>query len=178
MNRKLIGILLVAVTVFALTGLALAQGGRGGRGGCPMGGCPMGGMQGPGGPMMMPPFWTDPEIAQKMGLNDGQKKALDDLSYDFRQKMIAAHAEIENARLALDRAFADGSADQAVNAAAKRLSDAQDKMFQLHTDNQLKLRKILTADQWKILQTLHPQRGFGPGPGHGRGLGRGGDSDD
>jgi len=154
MKRNLIGILFVVVMILGLALPAAAQ-------------------MGPGGPPRQgprhqpPPFWRDAETAQALGLSEEQINSLEDLAYTFRGQEITLRAQLETAQLELERAMQDSAAnEQTVLKAARKVADLQGQLFVLGAEHQLKVRKVLTADQWKKLETLRPPHG--PGQGRGR----------
>ncbi len=170
------------VLVLALVGTALPvaaqmgfgpHGGRGGPGG-PDGGCG-GGCPCCGGPGA---FWRNPETVQTLGLSNEQVKSLQDLEYSFREQTVTLHAEMQKAMVQFERVFNTGTNnDQEVLKAAQKLNELHSQMQTLQVQNQLKVRKVLTAEQWQKLTALAPGGGYGlrgaGGPG-GPGCGAGG----
>jgi Spy/CpxP family protein refolding chaperone len=137
---------------------------------------------GPGGPMMMqrrPPFqramqghmgrwWNNPRMIDQLKLTDEQRKAMDQIWYQHREKLIDLQANLEKADLAMqplmsadqpDRAALEAQIDKVV--AARGALERANSLFLLD------LRMKLTADQWKQLKDLRNQRGMmRPGPGN------------
>ncbi len=167
MKMKISLIALACALLLALTAFALAEEGPGGPGG-PEG--MHGGHHRPGPP---PAFWRDPQLVQLLGLTSDQIKTLDDLEYNFHDQEITLRAEMEKAHLRFERAYRDGGGnDQEVLQAAHRLADVQSQMFILHAEQQLKVRKVLSAEQWKKLMAAPPpmhggMQGPCPMQGHG-----------
>lgn len=159
MKRKLIWTLLVAAMIL---GLALPAAAQMGPEGAPR-------HQGPR--HQPPPFWRDAETAQALGLSEEQINSLEDLAYTFRGQEITLRAQLETAQLELERAMHDSAAnEQIVLKAARKVADLQGQLFVLGAEHQLKVRKVLTTDQWKKLEAMRPPHG----PGQGRGRGHGG----
>jgi Spy/CpxP family protein refolding chaperone len=167
MNKRYRLILISIIAILLLSASAFAQGGPGAPGAPPM-------PQGPGGPhggpMGQPAFWKDPKICELLGLSNDQIKSLEDLEYSFREQVITQEVDIKKAHMQLERLVDQPSAsDQEVTKAAAKVADLQGKMFVAHTEHQQKIKKVLTADQWKKLKSLPPPMPPGQGPGCPRG---------
>lgn len=136
---------------------------------------------GPGGPMMMqrqPPFqramrsqmgrwWNNPHMIEQLKLTDEQRKGMDQIWYQHREKLIDLQANLEKAELAMQPLM---SADQpnrsALEAQIDKIVAARGDLERANSRFLLDLRMKLTADQWKQLKDLRNNRGMmrrGPG---------------
>lgn len=137
-----------------------------------------------GGDRMMFAWWDSP-IAKDLNLTDDQQAKIKQTVKEYRSKLIDQRAAVEKAESDLDDIWESDKIDQ------KRASDALDRVNNARADMMrsvsqmsLKLRMLLTADQWK--QLGRRGEGFGPRPGgpgfggpggrgmHGGGPGQGG----
>ena len=117
--------------------------------------------QGPqGGPGHMgPPFWMNPELAKKLQLTDEQIEKLKNLDFQIKEKAVSIRADMEKARLYLDKAFSKSDLNtQEVQKAANLVVKAQGQMFMLETEHRLGVSKLLSADQRKLLPPPPPGR--------------------
>jgi Spy/CpxP family protein refolding chaperone len=97
--------------------------------------------------------WWDAEIAKDLNLTDAQTKQVAQTKRDFRQRMFDVRAEVNKAEAAVQAAFNQDPVDQAkANDAINQLAAARGEMTKAVSQMDLKLRMILTADQWQQLQ--------------------------
>lgn len=155
---------LFAALATALLGAAMAGAqGPGGPGGMGPGG------MGPGFGQHRPPmeramvpegnegrWWDNPHIAEQLKLTDEQRKAMDQILYDHRAKLIDLRADLEKAELAMQPLM---SADQPDRAAMEAQIDkiVQSRAALEHANSMflLDIRMKLSPDQWKMLHELH-----------------------
>ena len=97
--------------------------------------------------------WWDAEVAKDLNLNDAQTKQIGQTMKDFRQRMFDLRAEVNKAESAVQAAFNQDPVDQVkANEAINQLAAARGEMTKAVSQMDLKLRMILTADQWQKLQ--------------------------
>src|SRR5579862_634913 len=97
--------------------------------------------------------WWDGEVAKDLNLSDVQTKQIAQTRHDFRQRMFDARSEVDKAEAAVQAAFNQDPVDQAkANDAINQLATARVEMTKAVSQMDLKLRMILTADQWQKLQ--------------------------
>jgi Spy/CpxP family protein refolding chaperone len=100
-------------------------------------------------------FWTDPAINAELHLSDTQRKQLRDAALNQRLALIDAGAD---ALKALARISAVYEADQLDDAAYKRevnaLANATGKVVQDLGEMAAAPRRVLTVEQWQMLQKL------------------------
>ncbi len=120
---------------------------------------PMGmhGMHGDHGPMGK--WWKDSETIKKLNLSDTQVSQLDALVAGKHEKMmtLGQAAEAESTKLhgllntdALDEGL--------INAQMEKVLAARGNLEREFTGILLGTRKVLTLDQWRQLEALHPMR--------------------
>ncbi len=159
-------IALIAALVVA-PALLLAQG--------PGGGPPQQGDRGRGG--FRPPqgggfAWWDSPIAADLNLSDQQQAQIRTHTREFRNRLFDASNAVKKAEAELEDIMNEENVDQ------KRASDAIEKVASARAEMtrsvslmSLRLRSVLTYQQWQELQKRAPQHPGGMGPG-GRDGGR------
>lgn len=134
---------------------------------------------GPGGPRGHFQWWKNSDMVSKLSLSTTQVGQLDQAftshKTNLRTDFEAMRTADTNLRTLLDQ---DNPDQTAVNNAANAVLTARGAVERETTQMMLDFRKVLTADQWKQLRSLHPMgpgfggrmgRGFGHGHGHGEG---------
>ena len=120
--------------------------------------------------------WWEGQISSELNLSDSQRQQLESIQREFRGRLIDNRAEQTKAELELDDAMtADPFDMRKANDAANRASKARDELTRNFTQMSLRMRAVLTKQQWQTAQQ-RAMRGGGPG-GMGVGMGgpRGGD---
>lgn len=112
---------------------------------------------------MVPPgafghWWNNPRMIERLKLTDDQRKAMDQILYEHREKLIDLEASLEKAELAMepmmsadqpDRAAMEAQIDKVVQARAAL--ERADSLFLLD------IRMKLTSDQWKQLRDMRSE---------------------
>jgi Spy/CpxP family protein refolding chaperone len=149
----------LAFSVFAVC-LAVAQDrpGPGGPGAPGQGPGPGMGMRGNAFP------WWDSPIVQDMKLSDDQQKQIRDTVRDYRSKLIELRAALEKAEGELNDVYEDEKIDQrkAIEA-IEHVVTARSDLTRTFSQMSLKLRAVLTLDQWRELEKRRPLREWRPG---------------
>lgn len=146
--------------------------------------------RGPRGGMRMhmgPPgrWWDNPDVAQKLGLSTDQQKKMDDIFQQSRLKLIDDHAAVEKQEAILEPLMsADQPDEKSVLAQVDKVAQARAELEKANARMLIELRRQLTPQQWKTLQTLEPRERHGdfdrdrptfrPGRGGSDGKGPGG----
>ncbi len=138
--------------------LCLAQGPGGGPGAGPVG---------PGGgPWWERPWWNS-RLVQDLNLTDSQQSDIRAAVREYRDKIVDLRSAMQKADADVESAFSENPVDQRkASDAIDRLSSARGDLTRTFSLMSLKLRTILTAEQWQELQRRQPRRGegrFGPG---------------
>ena len=121
-------------------------------------------------------WWERPLVAGRLGLSPDQVKGLDAATYAFARRMVDLKATVEKAAIDL-RAASDAEpfAPDKVRQAFAVLQQARGRLETERFDMLLKVRELLTPDQWSKLQQLararRAEKGNGgePAPGAQRG---------
>lgn len=124
-------------------------------------------------------WWNDPVVVDKLKLTDQQRKDMDAIFQDHREKLIDLHANVEKAEVAMQPLIqADQPNESAILAQIDKVAQARAELEKANARFLLALRAKLTPDQWKALQAFRAERrdrrmwrrggpGAGPGPGTG-----------
>ena len=125
-----------------------------------------------GQPPRGPRPWWDAEIAKNANLSDAQQKQFVQITHDYRPRMREVQEGVRKADAEVAAAFNEEPVDQAkANAAIEKLAAARAELTRAVSQLDLKLRTVLTAQQWQEMnrhQRNWPQDRPGPrrrGPG-------------
>ena len=156
------GGLVLAVAGVLITGAASAQGFGGGQGAVPGFGnhrSPMeqafgsaGGGKG---------WWNNPRMVERLKLSDDQRKAMDGIMLEHREKLIDQRANLEKAELGMQPLMgADQPNDAAIVAQIDKVVQARGELERANARFLLAIRDKLTLDQWKEMQTFREGDGM------------------
>lgn len=123
---------------------------------------------GPRGPMGR--WWDNPEIAQKIGLTEDQKKKMNDIFQQHRLKLIDLDASLKKEEFSMEPLLqADQPDEGKILAQIDRVAQARAELEKANARMLLGLRRTLTPEQWKKLQEEHHREGerFPHFGGHG-----------
>lgn len=113
--------------------------------------------------------WWDGALASDSNLTDGQRKQILQTRREFRSRMIDLRTAIDKAEADLAAAFNDDPVDpRKANEAIERLVTVRGDLFRATSQMELRMRSVLTAQQWQELQNRERQRPDGPNPRRGR----------
>ena len=126
------------------------------------------------------PWWDSP-VAKDLNLTEDQNKQIRTIVREYRSKLIDQRAGLEKAEGDFEDQFNDENFEQRrASDALERLITARGDMTRSLSQMSLRLRAVLTADQYKELQRRRPQgksnqmrREMQTGRQSGRGAGQG-----
>jgi protein CpxP len=133
--------------------------------------------QGPGGPggpgdhfeMRAPgphKWWKDSDTVKQIGLSDNQAQQIEQAFTDSKMRLIDMVASLQKEELKLETLInADQPNENAVSNQVDQVVQARGKLEKEHAMMMLSIRRLLTTDQWKKLQSM--RGGMGMGMGHG-----------
>src|ERR1035438_7167764 len=163
----------VAIACVAMAGSALAQGPMGGGAGMGMGHRPpmerAFGAQGDHGR-----WWNNPRVVEQLKLTDDQRKAMDGILLEHREKLIDLRASLQKAELELEPLVKDDQPNEGkILSQIDKVAQARAELEKANARFLLAIRGKLTPEQWKMVQDFRNhqgQEGRGMGrDGHGRG---------
>src|SRR4051812_5902513 len=132
--------------------------------------------QGPGGPggpgdhfeMRAPgphKWWKDSETVKQLGLSDGRAQQIEQAWTDSKMRFIDNVVAVQKEELKLETLLeADQPNENAVTNQVDQVVQARGKLEKEHAMMMLNIRRLLTTDQWKKLQSM--DGGMGMGMGH------------
>ncbi len=117
------------------------------------------------------PWWDSP-VVQDLNLTEAQQNEIRATVKEYRDRVVDIRKAIESADRDLEGVFNnENPVDQRkASEAIERLAGARGDMTRALSQMSLKLRTVLTAEQWQELQRRQPGR-LGPGLGGRRGPG-------
>ncbi|MBN8732090.1 MAG: periplasmic heavy metal sensor [Acidobacteria bacterium] len=99
------------------------------------------------------PWWEMP-FTRDLNLNDTQRQQIREILRENRSKMIDLRASLEKAEGEVEDLFEDSNVDQKRAAeVVERMVSARDNMTRHFTVMSLQMRRLLTNEQWKDLQS-------------------------
>jgi protein CpxP len=118
-------------------------------------------------PGMQGRWWNNPKVVATLKLSDGQRKAMDGILYDHREKLIDLQANLERAELAMQPLMsADAPNEGAIDAQIDKIVQARADLERTDARFLLALRMKLTPEQWKQVQAFRADHEADRGPNH------------
>lgn len=115
-----------------------------------------------------PVAWWENPVANGLTLTDAQKDRINHIVREHKDRLAAERQEAERAERELESVFNADSVDmQRGKAVTEQLVKARGELTQDMVRMTLRLRSVLTADQWKSLQDRNASERGGKG-GRGR----------
>jgi Spy/CpxP family protein refolding chaperone len=120
------------------------------------------------------PWWNNPVANGLNNLTDAQTKQIAATVAEYRGPLKDLYAEVNAAEGNLEEIFNQETIDQRkADQAVNQLANARGDLTRTLSQMSLKLRNVLTVDQWRDLQARQAGRGAarpgarrrGPGPG-------------
>lgn len=117
------------------------------------------------------PWWDGP-VVNNLNLSDAQRAEIRSVIREYRSRMLESRDAVQKAETDLDAVFNEDTVDQRRGAEAiDRLTKARADMTKSVSELSLRMRSILTPQQWQELRQRQQQidvagRGRGGGRGH------------
>ncbi len=110
--------------------------------------------------------WWDSPVAKDLNLSDSQMQQIRATVRDYRSKLIDARAAVEKAEVEMEDSFNDEAFSQTRAAdAIERLVAARSELTRSFSQMGIRLRAILSNEQWAELQKRRPRQAVGDGIG-------------
>ena len=104
-------------------------------------------------------WWNNSAVIERLKITDDQRKAMDAILLQHREKLIDLRANLEKAELAMQPLMgADTPNDAAIIAQIDKVVQARADLERANARFLLAIRDKLTADQWKQIQTVQQDR--------------------
>lgn len=108
-------------------------------------------------------WWNNQRMVDQLKLTDEQRKAMDQIFYDHRAKLIDLQANLQKAELAMQPLMSADKPDQkAMESQIDKVVAARSELERANSRFLLDIRMKLTTDQWTQLRNM---RGNMMGPG-------------
>ncbi len=105
-------------------------------------------------------WWSRPEIAKDLNLSPAQRQQIRATVQQYRAHLLNVRSEVSQAEQELADQFNHEPIDPAkTNDAIERVVDARSDLTRTLTQLSLKLRLVLTEQQWQELQRRRPGQG-------------------
>jgi len=105
-------------------------------------------------------WWNRPEIAKDLNLTPAQRQQIRASVQQYRAHLLNVRSEVSRAEQELADQFNHEPIDPAkTNEAIERLVDARSDLTRTITQLSLKLRLVLSEQQWQELQRRRPAQG-------------------
>ena len=105
-------------------------------------------------------WWSRPQIARDLNLSPAQREQIRATVQQYRPHLLNVRAAVNQAEQALADQFNRNPVDPGkTNEAIERLVDARSDLTRTLTQLSLKLRLVLTEQQWQELQRRRPVPG-------------------
>jgi len=108
-------------------------------------------------------WWSRPELAKDLNLTPAQRQQIHATVQQYRPHLLNVRSEVERAEQELADQFNRNPVDpNKANEAIARLVDARSDLTRTLSELSLKLRLVLTDQQWQELQRRRPTPGGEP----------------
>ncbi len=116
------------------------------------------------------PWWNNPVANGINNLTDAQTKQISATVSEYRDRLRDLYAQVNTAESGLEEIFNQETIDQRkADQAVDQLANARGDLTRTLSQMSLKLRTVLTAEQWQDLQNRQRARNAGrQGPGSRR----------
>ncbi|HEV2326350.1 MAG TPA: Spy/CpxP family protein refolding chaperone [Terracidiphilus sp.] len=116
-------------------------------------------------------FWDNPRVATVLKITPDQQKAMDDILFQHREKLIDLRANLQKAELDMEPLMnADEPNRTAIEAQIDKVVAARAALEKANSNFLLDIRMKLTPDQWKQIKSFRAEarvhgmhREWGPG---------------
>jgi len=102
-------------------------------------------------------WWSKPVVTKQLNLTTVQRQQIRSAVMQFRPRLIDIRAEAQKAEIDLEAQFDHDPVDSAkASQAIEHLIAARSDLTRALSELSLKLRMVLTEQQWRDLQRLRP----------------------
>jgi Spy/CpxP family protein refolding chaperone len=102
--------------------------------------------------------WWDSPVARDLNLTDAQTRQIRQTVREYRRRLVDARANVEKAEIDLEDVFNEEQVDQKRGQeAVERLAAARAELTKALSEMSLRLRGVVTLEQWNELQRRRPR---------------------
>jgi Spy/CpxP family protein refolding chaperone len=114
---------------------------------------------GPPGPPDLGRWWKSSEVVSALGLSAAQVKQIEQAFLEHRLKLIDLRADLERQETRLQPLIEADQPDEAqVSAQIDQVTAARGRLEKANAMMMLAVRKVLTVDQWRKLESIRHER--------------------
>jgi Spy/CpxP family protein refolding chaperone len=104
-------------------------------------------------------WWNDPALVERLKLTDDQRKAMDAILLEHREKLIDMRAAVEKAELEMEPLMRDDQPNESkILAQIDKVAQARAELEKANARFLLAIRSKLSPEQWKQLQAERSDR--------------------
>ena len=104
-------------------------------------------------------WWNNPKVVERLKLTDDQRKAMDGIMLEHREKLIDLRANLEKAELEMEPLMsADQPNERQILAQIDKVAQARGDLEKANARFLLAIRDKLTPDQWKQVRDFRATR--------------------
>jgi Spy/CpxP family protein refolding chaperone len=104
-------------------------------------------------------WWSNPDMAQKLGLSADQVKRMDDIFQQFRLQLIDLNANLQKQELILEPLVsADQPDEPKILSQIDKVVQARAELEKANARMLLGVRRVLSQEQWQKLKADAPKR--------------------
>lgn len=104
-------------------------------------------------------WWNDPALVEKLKLTDEQRKSMDAILLEHREKLIDMRASVEKAELELEPLMRDDQPNESrILSQIDNVAQARAELEKANARFLLAIRSKLSPEQWKSLQAARSER--------------------
>jgi Spy/CpxP family protein refolding chaperone len=105
-------------------------------------------------------WWNDPVVVERLKLTDEQRKSMDGILLEHREKLIDLRGGVEKSELELEPLMRDDQPNEGkILAQIDKVAQARAELEKANARFLLAIRGKLTPEQWKQLQADRANRG-------------------
>jgi Spy/CpxP family protein refolding chaperone len=119
-------------------------------------------------------WWNNPKMVEELKLTDEQRKAMDEIFYQHREKLVDLRGAVEKAELEMEPLMRDDQPNETkILAQIDKVAQARAELEKANARFLMAIRNKLTPEQWKQVQAERANRHEGPRNWEPRGKGPG-----
>lgn len=104
-------------------------------------------------------FWDNPRIAAALKITPDQQKAMDNILFEHREKLIDLEATLKKAELDMEPLMnADQPSKEAIEAQIEKVVAARGALEKANANFLLAIRLKLTSNQWQQIKNFRAER--------------------
>jgi Spy/CpxP family protein refolding chaperone len=108
-------------------------------------------------------WWKNSDVVKQLGTSDAQVQQIERIYQDSRMRLIDLKANLEKEEARLEPLVeADNPDEGLISSQIDKVAASRAELEKSNALMQVAIRRVLTLDQWKKLQSLEPELGTRP----------------